>query len=320
MVNSRSIFVHINHFWTQHKIKIASTLAAIVIWFFVVTGEVFEYVIEIPIEITTLDPNYIITSPIPLKAGIHVQGTGKYLFSFLLFREGRLQLNLNWQSGEHVIYPNETDIFFYGNAKNITPKKLLWPDSIQIKIEQLKINKVPITNNVTLKPLAGYTLVGEVLVEPEEVGVRGPKSVIDTISTIQTNQLTLDELKHPVDITIDLIEPTNEYMVLLEKKVLLKADIQKLMEKTIMDVPVTVRYLPQNVNAIVIPSKLSLVIQGGVDVVFPITVKDIKAYIEYQSIKQDNSIDRPVIIEPIEGIRFRDIKPERFKVAVEIQD
>ncbi len=302
--------------WDQHKIKVASTLFAIFIWFLVVTGENYEYRTTIPIEIIQPNPDYIITSPIPKEASVQLQGPGKQLFSFLLFREGRLVLNVEREPGTYILRPTDNDISLSSSAKRLFSRRLLWPDTIVVDIERLVTKKIPVKNNIVLKPQPGYTIVGEVIFEPDSARVRGPETLVGALDSLRTKSVQISDLKYPYSGAFPLIPPQNEQIEILDPEITVEADIQKLMEKTITNVPVTVRYLPHQIDAIVTPAQLSLKVQGGVNVVFPLTNKNINAYIEYEENLDQKGDEFPIILEPIPGIRFRDIQPDRFKVRL----
>ncbi len=316
MAPNRKLWEKGRFFWDRHKVKIAATLFAVFIWFLVVMGDNYEYRTTIPIEITQPNPDYIITSPIPEKAAVQLQGSGKYLFSFILFREGRLRINIDKDPGVYIIRPSDNDISLTGNSKKLYSRRLLWPDTIVVKIEKLITRKIPVKNNIALKPQPGYTIVGDVVYEPDSVRVRGPESAVRALDSLYTQSLQISDLRFPFSKKFKIIQPPNEQITILDPEITVEADIQKLLEKTITNVPVIVRYLPHQIDAIVIPAQLSLKVQGGVNVVFRLTAKDINAYIEYRENLDIRGGDFPVEIEPIPGVRFRDIKPDRFKVRL----
>jgi hypothetical protein len=316
MAANRIVWKKGKDLWDRHKIKIAATLFAVFIWFLVVTGDNYEYRTTIPIEITQPNPEYIITSPIPPEAAVQLQGPGKHLFSFLLFREGRLRLNIDKEPGVYVVRPTDSDISLSGSAKRLFSRRLLWPDTIVVKIENLITRKVPVRNNIKLKPQPGYTIVGEVVYEPDSVRVLGPENPVRALDSLYTKSIQLADLKYPFSDRFNIIQPPNEQIQILDPDIAVEADIQKLLEKTISNIPVTVRYLPHQIEAKLIPPQLSLKVQGGVNVVFPLTDKNINAYIEYRQDLESHGKDFPIIIEPIPGVRFRDIKPDRFRVRL----
>ena len=320
MVLHRKIFKKETNFWDQHKIKIASTLVAMLVWFLVVTGDEYEYRTTIPIQISPTNTDYILTSPMPERATIIVYGSGKLLFSFMLFREGRMRLNIDWEPGTQILLPSEQDIFLSGNAADLSLRRLISPDTIELVIEKKITRHVPVLNNIQLKPAPGYTIVGDVVIEPIAVDVRGPQSAVEAIDSVYTQSIVVEDLKFPFRKIFPLIKPANEQIELLTEEVTIAADIQKLMEKTIQDVPVTVRYLPQNFDAIVIPSQISVTVQGGAEIVPKIQKNDIDAYIEYYAELDSVGREFSVNIDPIEGIEFRNIEPDRIKVSLLTQD
>lgn len=240
-----------------------------------------------------------------------------YILAFLLFREGRLQLSVNWEEGEKTIRPSEKDIILTGNAKKLTIRNIVEPDTITLNIEKLLIRDVPVKRLMELKPFPGYTIVGGIHLKPERVKIKGARSIINRLDSVATQKGTINKLKHPVNEQVTLQQPADRRIMLLEDRVRIIADVQKLMEKEIKEVPVTVRNLPPHVKALVLPSHFTLIVQGGVSVVSSITAKDIIAYIDYRKNEDKNQHSFPAYIEPIPEIRFRNVEPKRFKVVLE---
>ena len=301
---------------SQYKAKIMSTLAAVFIWFLVVIGGTYEHVTNIPIKSPLENEDYIITSNLPDKVRVRIQGQGKDLLTFLLFKDAWLQLNLDWKSGIQIIQPNTSDIILARSAKRLNIRQLISPDSVKIVIENKITQKVPVQSQITINPVRGYTIVGQPEISPSHVQVQGANSKVKQLNSVQTENTTFNEVKYPIKTEISLISPDPGYMKLQQNKITFNADIQKLMEKKLYTIPVNVRKIPPHTRAIVMPSHLSLTVQGGVNEVFPLESDDINAYINYTE-KDTTFIDYPVNIEPIENIRFRDIDPERFKVVLE---
>jgi len=119
MAKNQILFHKEQSFWAKHRIKIASTVVAIFIWFFVVSGNTYEYVTTIPFQVPSLDDNFVITNQLPEHAYIELQGQGKALLSFILFKEGRLRLNIDWTAGKQIVHLSENDVFFTSNRKFI---------------------------------------------------------------------------------------------------------------------------------------------------------------------------------------------------------
>ncbi len=316
MIKKKILYSKEQRFWAKYKIKIASTLFAILIWFFIVMGGSFEYLVSIPIRIPR-HKDYAITNRLPRFAKVRVRGQGMSILAFQLFREGRLQLSVNWEEGEKTIRPSEKDIIFTGNAKKLTIRNIIEPDTIKLKIEKLLLREVPIKRMMELRVSPGYTIVGGIKLKPDMITIKGPRSIINGLDSVSTQKGKMNKLKHPVNMQVTLQPPHDNRITLLSDRVRIIADVQKLMEKEIKEVPVTVRNLPPHVKALVLPSHFMLIVQGGVTVVSAITAKDIVAYIDYSKNEDKTQHSFPAYIEPIPEIRFRNVEPKRFKVVLE---
>ncbi len=304
-------------FWQRYKIHIAATGFAILIWFLVVSNGIYDHEIQIPIDIPAVQSHYIITSDLPTEARIKVRGQGMALFAFILFREGRLELDLEWDPGEKVLHPRTQDVILSGGAHSISVLQLIEPLEIPVVIEQLSTRTLPVASLIEVKPVAGYTVVGEVTLEPGEVLARGPRSLIQPLTAICTAERSFDKAKATLAGEIQLVSPNPKKVVLLPGRVNYKIDVEKLMEKKIERIPVNVRNLPPGYRAMVLPAVLSLVAEGGVSQVAPLTGNDIVAYIDYARQADADGQSAPAYIVPVPGVRYRDIEPKRFKVILE---
>ena len=88
------------------------------------------------------------------------------------------------------------------------------------------------------------------------------------------------------------------------------------MEKHLDKISIHVTNLPVNTTSLIVPSTLSLVVEGGVDVISTLTAADIIATIDYEREHTDGVNEFPVEITPLPEIRFRDISPQLFKIVL----
>jgi YbbR domain-containing protein len=319
MALNRSIIQKEKNFWKQHKIKIASTLIAIFIWFLVVTRDSYEFKTTIPIVLIQDNPDYVITSPKPEKAYVLLNGTGRYLISYVLFREGSLRLEVEGPPGRKILHPTDDDISKTGNAGELGSIRYLSPDSIIVDIEKLVIKEIPVQNNITIKPLASYVQVGDVTMEPDVVRVQGPETALAKLDYIRTPTKIISDQKFPFHETFELEPPDNDVIKLLDTEVEIAVEIQQLLEKKLTDITVSVRYLPSGISALIQPKHIDLMIQGGIKVVKDLKSKDIDAYVEY-SAGMDTLASHSIIIEPIKEVTFRDLSTDQVKVTLQEED
>ncbi|MBN2357077.1 YbbR-like domain-containing protein [candidate division KSB1 bacterium] len=319
-MNIRNLNLNIRwrHLWQRYRTHIAASGVAIIIWFLVISNGTFDYEVTIPIDMPTLPQHLSITSELPSEAKIKVRGQGLALLALIIFSEGKMEFTLDCEPGQKTIYPSTDDVLLIGSAKNLTVLQIIDPAEIILQIEPIESRTCPVKNNLLIKPAPGYTVVGEISLSPDKVTIRGGQSLIKKIDSVQTEVIVWQELVKPLTRQVHLVQPLKNQRIILDPPTItIQADVQKLMEKRILNIPINVTNLPAGMRAIVIPAQLSLIAEGGVQIVANLTGKDIIAYIDYRRYQEQKTPDFPAYIKPVPWVRYRDIEPKRFKVVLE---
>lgn len=296
--------------------KLIVLFMAILVWFLVKTEDNYRYSFNIPLRVTNLGTDRVISNNIPKKIKITSWGKGRELLSLMLRKEMFYNLDVSKvQSSARLAL--EKDEIKLTHESTIEVLNVVDPVSIEVKITDLVAKKIPVLSEAEIHTLPGYTLVNEIVLKPDSVEIIGPEPVIAKISAIYTQDKIFKNIKRDIKKKIRLENPQKKQIKLFATEVEITANIQKLMEKPILEVSVTVINQPANLKVTVIPSTLSLVLEGGTDLLLNVTKQDIKAYIDYQKVHASKNKDHLAYIETPRGIRYRDVKPKRFKVAVE---
>ncbi|MCI0512265.1 hypothetical protein L0128_03540 [candidate division KSB1 bacterium] len=299
------------------QIKMVVFLFAALIWFFVITEDQYSYELTVPIRIINLKSGKIIKNDYPKSARIVVLAPGKHLLRLILENDIEILLNLKNINTCYRTKLRKDQISIPRKNFPIEPIRVVAPDSIEIHLENIVRKRVTVLPKVEVVPIAGYTLVGEVTVTPESVWVTGPESGLKSLPALATQKLNLKNLKtsYSREIALDLqgLDP----IVVERRTVLLSLDIQKLMEKTIFQIPLTVQNLPPGTRAMVIPPTLTLTLEGGVKLLTRLSEQEIHAYIDYARPMRSYEMGHPAIILTPPGVIYRDVKPQTFKLVLE---
>lgn len=301
----------------KYKIHIASFLFAVVVWFLVVTDGTFDHIVSVPIRMPDSPPNMILAKSFPQQAKMRVRGQGMTLLAYLLFREAQLEPKVEWKIGPQTVHMTKEDVVLSGAAKSISVLQLIDPLERTIVIEKRMEKTVVIKTQITVKPMPGYTVVDELVFNPDSVTVAGPASVIRAIDAVYTKEKVLEKVKRPVAGEVELIVPPDQRIELSPAVTAFRQDVQKLMEKRISRIPIRVINVPEGVSAFAIPASLSLIAEGGVQRISTLTEKEINAYIDFPRAAERGGADYPAYVDPLPGVRFRSIEPKRFKVILE---
>lgn len=311
----KKYFFH-HHKWFNHfKTKCFSLLVAIVLWLFIASDKYYEHVQNVSLHLINQPADMVLKEPVPSNIKVNFGGSGKELIN-LGFINKYIEMNLDEIKQDTTTYPITVDMIS-GIPTNIVPLNIVEPDSIKIELDRLAEKRVPIHSNITLTPLDGYIHVGSIILDPDSIDISGPESLINSINQISTQEKEYRNVIKEIQEKIDLFPPAFETLHYSLNTVHFTADIQRIGERFISDIPIQVTNAPQNVNVIVVPSTLSLRLQGGVKVLSNVNKEDIVARINYLSRNRYTRTRIPAMIQVPPDISFSDVKPPYFELIVE---
>ncbi len=298
------------------KIKLAVVAMASLLWFFVKMEDNYRFAFNVPIRITNLGSNRVIGSEIPNKVKITCWGKGRSLLT-LMFRKDifyNLDVSHVFRSANVVLEKNQVKLL---RSSDVEVLNIVYPETLKISIVDLITTKVVVRPDVEIITLPGYTVVDEIKVIPDSAELVIPITELKRIDTISTERRRYKNINRNLTEKVRLIRPDIDHLRLLTREVNIYVNVQKLMEKPLSEIPVTVINQPPDLRVTVLPSTLSLILEGGAELLLNVTQNDIKAYIDYQKVKSSQSKNHLAYIETPKGVRYRDVKPKRFKIVVE---
>ena len=304
-------------FFKNYKVKIVALVFAIVIWFFVVTENEYEHVIEVPVAAINIPPGKVILNDLPKVVKVKIKGTGKDLIALMVRTGARLKLDLFDVEQSKIFHIEPRNVFLSRPIGAIQSNEIIMPDSIRVILDDFQRKQIPVSSNIKPKVAPGFTIVGDAQINPDSVLISGPQSLISKINSISTEEVNFENLTDNLKQNIRLVSQSSNKIVVSTNRVEISLDIQKLVEITLTGIPVNIRNAPPNVNVYPRPSTLSLVLEGGGDLLAQLNRNDIIAYLDYNRVKGSPGIEHPAVIEKPPGINYRDVQPKTFKLVFE---
>ena len=302
----------------NYKIKLIALVFAIFIWFFVVTENDYETILEIPVVPVNLPPGKILLNEIPQNVKIKIKGTGKDLIAVGVGSSARLEIDLSNVEKKKSFFLEPKNVFLSRPIGFITTEEVLTPDSLTVVIDDYSVKTVPVIPELKIKIAPGYTQAGKIRIFPDSVTISGPESIISKVNELRTQYSDeANPLKFDFKKKLPIILPPYDKFEININQVDVYLNIQKLVELEITGVPVQIRNLPADETAYVVPSTLSLILEGGGDMLTYVDRNDIVAYLDYNRIKNSPGKEYPAAIVPPPGISYRDVKPTTFKLVFE---
>lgn len=258
----------------------------------------------------------MVAKEIPSKIQVKFKGKGKHFLSFQ-YDEKFIELDLEGktQSTRFEIKPEM--IKGIDNDLEIQPLEDINPDTIVVQLDRFMNKKVPVRSELVISELNGYTQVGDVQFDKDSITVSGPRLKVNQINYVNTESRQYNRVVKDLSGKVK-IEPSKYSTVhYSENTVYFKVDIQRIGEITLDRIPVRLTNVPQDITVKVVPSTLSLKLQGGVDLLNAIEKDDISAHIDFSARFRYERGKIPATILVPEDVNFTDVKPQYFELIVE---
>lgn len=308
--------IHIKKWLRNPKVKLYSFLFALLLWFFIVTGNDFNHTVHVKLRLINQPAGWIPTYPLPEKAEVQFKGTGQELMK-LSSRDLTIELDME-QTKKDVTFPVTIEaVQGIPKGSSLEPVQVIHPTSVRVRLDQFAKKVVSIRSQIHLHLMDGYIQVGEVQLEPDSTSLHGPKSLVDAIEYVFTDSVQFENVMKEIKGKIDLASPDVETIQYAIQSVRFQCDVQRIGERIITEIPVVVTNVPKNLKVMVVPSTFSLTLQGGVKILARLQKADIEATIDYRYRQRYGGKKSPANIRVPSGITFAESKPSSFELFVE---
>ena len=161
-------------FFKNIAFPVGAFLLAMLLWLFVVSGDQYTMMLDLPIEARNLNSQKTYLEEVPGYASVILKGKGRDLFkSYILqnYSDIKLVLDLDGISQEYEFILND---YFEKNPRkvvippshNVSFIEVVYPNRINIRLDEVMEKKVPIISNIQSLVKDGYLQIGNTQFEP----------------------------------------------------------------------------------------------------------------------------------------------------------
>ncbi len=305
-----------NKFLKNFRVKFFSFLCALFLWFYIVSDNVYRHTFEVPIRIKNKPEGWVLADKIPSTIMVGFRGKGKNFLSFQ-YDEKYIELDLRGKTQTTTFKIQPEMIKGINNDLNIQPLEDIHPDTITVKLDRFMEKKIPVQSNLVINELNGYTQVGPVQFDLDSITVSGPRLKVNQISSVYTERIRFERVVKNLSGKVKITPSKYNTVKYSAYSVHFKVDIQRIGEVVFDRIPVNIINVPSGTAVKVIPSTLSLKLQGGVDLLKSIEREDISAHIDFSTRYRYKRDKIPATIQVPNDISFTDVKPHYFELVVE---
>lgn len=292
-------------------------LIAVGLWVVVNLNRDFNVTLELPIDITGVPDDMIISNDVPDTILVGVAGEGWNLISIY---NNPPRVLLSSQAGNEISVAEQ--IRNQSSALNELNILQVEPSFITIETEPKDEKKVPLINRVSINPREQYGIVGEPELTPDSVLVTGARSVLESMTSWTTRQLNLNDIDDNVDREIPLTDP-GYGLTISPSSATISAEIAEFTEAEVR-VPIRTRNLPSGEAVTFNPSFVTVLFDVPIEQYSMVEgTRPFIAYVDYSVLQQDNTgrISPSIEVQDVDyNLRLRTFQPPRVSYFMVVSD
>jgi YbbR domain-containing protein len=307
-------FARIKHaFFENLGVKLFALFVALFIWFSASGQQSATRFYVVPLKLANMPDSLAIVGPFPTEAEVTVTGTKRELL-YLSFRRIEVVVNLaaaapgrfrQRLSSSNVVMPGGLD------PRSVT---IAAPSSIDLSFERLVSRSVPV-ELITLGSIAsGFVLLDAPKVEPAEILIRGPESLIAHIRNIATKPIDLSKVRESFirEVEVDLDETKFSSDPALVRVTIA---VGQLGERVLPNIPPTVLSDAVGLTVEVRPKAVSLTLTGVQSALDTLSSADVSVLLDLSGKPPGRYTLAPEVIVP-KGVDNYTLSVESLTVFV----
>ena len=245
------------------------------------------YIVEESFSIIwTNIPNGIIPSSENQQMNVSISASG---IEILIYRLINKSINISLSqadfSGEKgLIDLRGQDFFIKKQFFENTKLNILNPLFLEFKFSRLEEKVFTVVPQIEINLRAGYLIDSSLKVTPDSILVRGPKSILDTLNSIQSESIIADDLYENFRKKVSLRSIPE--IQLSESKVTVEVAVSRYTEKEFL-LNVEVINLPLGTRVKLFPPKAKVMVTLPLSVLRTIKTSDFNLVVDYNNIFKD---------------------------------
>jgi YbbR domain-containing protein len=265
----------------NYKALLAVFILALIFWFMVKMNRVYDYSLDIPLKILINNDDIWLKYPAPKDVRVAFSGRGIDLLQLNLY-DPTYEIDLSDEHGSYSINLSEhREYVKIPRELSVEVKSIIRPHSINFELDTRLGKKIPVKIQAEVETDPGFIWVSA-SAQPDSVTLIGPASYVDTIRAISTVKKSYKKIKLSFYDDMEIQKRPDFHGEYFPEKMEAHFDIQRLAEKEIENVPVTVDNIIGNYEVVPLPSVATIYAKGGEKILAEASLKDFKVIIDFK--------------------------------------
>lgn len=301
-------------FFTENLgLKLVSLLLASALWAFVQTQHASEVAYFVPLELSGLPPNLVITNDVPPTVSIRVAGP-RAQQTLLTPRKLALSIDLSGIQPGMSAFEISREQLSLPTGLTLTQ---ISPERVRIEVEPLATKEVPVEWTTRGEVATGYRLNLQLSsIAPDRVTVGVAESEAAGLERIETRPVDVEGLRGDLRERVFLDRSDRRIRSVRPETVVLSLVIEEVViEKTLDGIPVEVQGLDGSIGVLVEPALVRATVRGPFAIVDGLGVENLSARIDVSGLATGESVVVPEVRVP-DRVDVVLVDPESVRVVI----
>ena len=291
-------------------ILIGCLLLSAVLWGYVTLTRTTEDDVEIPLVVEA-PANQALLSTVPRTITVRVRGSGLQILNMKYLNKTsdcRIDLGRVRPTSGSLYEIERDDLVRSTTVPGALSIVSVTPTALILTTGDLFRQEVPVelVSHITCRD--GFEIVGQPILDPAIVEIRGTRSIVESISAWRTQKVSLDDVHEPVELNVPMSDSLMTVLNVVPSLITVRMDVQQTAEMVVHDVDV--RLGQETADLRIEPARISVTVQGGAAVLAGLTPSQLHAMIATTT----PGPTKPAILTP-DGVRVISTEPSFVRVV-----
>lgn len=295
-------------------IKLLSLALAAILWIYVDNLKAKEMFFSIPLEVKNVPAHHMVANDLPAAVKVVLKGKES---SLALVNEDILKAYVDLEKRARARSRDVVRVDKASLPRGVTVKEIN-PAAVEAEIEIVSRKNVKVVPVIYEDAPFGYQLE-DVEVEPIEVEIEGPVSLVNRIASVYTEDIDVSGLTETTikDAKINLSD--DKILLVNGDSVTIKAIVKEVyVVKRIEDVPIVMANLKEDLRALLPGSAVSALVKVPQRIEKGLTRDMVVAEVECKDIESPGVFYLPVLVKTrTENTTCIDFEPRTVEITVE---
>jgi hypothetical protein len=299
-------------------IILAALVFSALLWAYVRLSSAYESDIDLPAKVIA-PKGYALSGGLPGHLHARVRGAGWQIMLLNFTSNANFRFDLTERAvagpgGSLVLKSDEI-----ANAA-VLPSELrvlkVEPDSLRLDFSKAVQKEIAVVPHVEVTPAKGFVL-GMTTITPAHVTVVGSQQILDSLVSISTSPIQVNNAKEPVDQVVQISDSLDNFITVLNApKINVHVNVEPIGERTLTMVPIAIDALPPDHELVLSPGLVSVTVRGGVDELAKLAAANIHARVVYDPVYFDTAHTVAPKIEVPKEITYLSCEPRNLRFIV----